>query len=60
MNKRKRKSNLSAIDALDLAESMSGGEAAQLAIAAELMGLQYDDFITELVSNFDEDVEDVS
>ena len=40
---------LTANEALDLAETMTNGEAAQMALAAELMGLDYDEFIDALI-----------
>jgi hypothetical protein len=36
---------LTTTEALEMAETMSNGEAAQMAIAAEIMGLDYDDFL---------------
>ena len=41
---------LTANEALEMAEGMSTGEAAQMAIAADIMGLDYDDFIERLAS----------
>lgn len=37
-------------EALELAETMSDGEGAQMAIAAEILGIEYDEFIDRLVN----------
>jgi hypothetical protein len=39
---------MTANDALEMAETMSNGEAAQMAIAAELLGVDYDELIKML------------
>ncbi len=43
-------SHLTVDEALAQAETMSDGEAAQMLIAAQLMGLSYDDFLDVLAT----------
>lgn len=59
--KRKRRDStkhsisMTAHEALELAETMSDGEYAQMAIAAELLGIEYDEFIDRLIGEIEHD-----
>lgn len=52
MSRRRRRPqanpDLTATEALEMAETMSDGEAAQMFIAAEIMGVDYDEFLERL------------